>query len=414
MSIILSKSDCILLSIICLLLLVIHEISFFKKERNVSWLFFSINMIALMFFFMQESTLLKKPTLLFSILMVSSLLIFLCGFYLFGGGRVFNLNEYLNKSANCFNLNRMHFFNRVGFIFYFIAFFYELSVAQWVFPAFAENKLLAYYNFPQNFVHYLVVSSIPITIIYAYLKYICKVTSKVDDLIVLVMLMFNILILARAVFMTQFFMIIYFWFVSKKLKLNISYFIGGAILLLVFITIAGYFRTGDTLRVLLDIGGLSHWPDWMTPLAWPYLYFSTSIENFRNVFETLEPESVTYGFRTIMVYLFSLIQQKELIPYWGATETSAGGFNTFGIYLTAYYDYEFGFPVYFFILGVFTALLKNSSSIVIRLFWPYWVYCIFTSPINDYVANFFTLVYMTYIFFIVVMSRKYKGAKVSL
>lgn len=408
MSLILSKSDCILFSIICLLLLIMHEFLFLKKDRDVSWLFFSINMIALAFFFMQESTLLRKPTLLFSILMVSSLLIFLCGYYTFGGERSIHINGYLNDSTNHFNLNRMHFLNRVGFVFYFIAFFYELSIAQWVFPAFAENKLLAYYNFPQNFVHYLVVSSIPITIIYAYLKHICKVTSKFDDVIIFIMLTFNVLILARAVFMTQLFMVIYFWFISKKIRLKVSYFIGGAIILLCFITIAGYFRTGDTLRVLLDIGGLSHWPDWMTPFAWPYLYFSTSIENFRNVFETQEPETVTYGFRTIMVYLLSLVQHKELIPYWGATETSAGGFNTFGIYLTAYYDYEFGFPVYFFILGVFTALLKNSSSISVRLFWPYWIYCIFTSPINDYVANFFTLVYMTYIISIVLASKKYK------
>ncbi|UDQ77213.1 oligosaccharide repeat unit polymerase [Pectobacterium brasiliense] len=408
MSELLTRSESWFFVAICLLAILLNELIYFRKGRDIVWLFVFINLIALLFFFMQESTLLKEPSAIFSLSMLLAVFLFPIGYFVTfftNGRRILKEKERLLLLSQKLSINSLFLINRVGYFFYFFAFIYELSVAGWVFPLFSENKLQAYYSFPQNFVHYLVVASIPITIIFSFLYFLNGKKNKIDVLVIGIMLVFNLLILARAVFMTQFFMLVYFWAISRGLKINIKYLTYCGISILIFITIVGYYRTGDTYRILLDIGGLNHWPDWMVPLAWPYLYFSTSIENFRNIYHTFDPDMLTYGFRTPIIYLFSILQDKESIPYWGYAETSAAGFNTFGIFLTSYYDFYIFFPIYFFILGMIVGYIKKSDSLALRLFWPYLIYCIFTSPINDYLSNFFTFVYILYLFLAVFLAK---------
>ena len=391
------------------LYLLCFAVRFQGRHKDVCWLFVMMNGTAILFFFLQQSTLLNLPSILFSLTMFFTLVSFPVGYKLVG---VFlrdrpTHSQSIRAMRMKLSSKKMLVCNRVGYVFYFLAFSVELSNASWILPLFAENQLTAYYDFPMHFVHYLVVASIPISIVYAYLTFFRSGTTKIDHVVLFSMLILNTLILARAIVMTQVFLIGYFWFISNNYRIRTKLLIVLAVLLLSFITILGYYRTGDTLRVLLDIGGLSHWPDWAVPFAWPYLYFATSIENFRHIFESTQLDDldvVTVGTRYVLIYLFTLIQAKDLIPG-GEVVTSAGGFNTFGMYLNAFYDYYVFFPLSFLMIGVIVALTERTKMISVQLFFPYIVYCIFTSPVNDYLGQFFTLIYFVYIQILVLASR---------
>lgn len=409
----LNRLECYGFSLICVMLALAFTVAYRGKNKDIAWLFVVMNSAALAFFFAQESTLLNRPSLSFSILMTACLFVFPLGYYLVRQNRPrdYRVRDVLVDLSARFENGRMALVNRLGFVFYFSAYSMELKNAGWVFPVFAANKLEAYYNFPVQFVHYLVVASIPMTIIYGYLRWICGRAKTIDHVVVLLSVVLNTMMLARAVVMTQVFMIIYFWFVGKGYRVSSKLVILGSLGLLLFITVFGFFRTGDTLRVILEIGGLGHWHTALVPLSWPYLYFSTSIENFRNIFDSTDLSDIaplTFGFRYATIYLYTLFQNKEMIPHYGEAEFSAGGFNTFGMYLSAYYDFYVLFPLLFLLLGFLFGVARSSSSLVVRLFFPYIVYVFFTSPVNDYFSSFFTLIYAVYIALVVGLSRRFK------
>jgi hypothetical protein len=394
------RSESLLFATFSSLIILLTVVFYRRKLKDASWLFLLTHGTALTFFFCQQSTLLHAPSLLFSLTMLISLIAFPLGYYITSATPKTISQQKCDHSSTI-----MLALNRIGYLFYFAAYIYELSIAGWILPIFAEDKLLAYYTFPQQFVHYFVVLSIPISLLYSYLYWTQSKGSALDHLTILSMILLNSSILARAVVMTQLFVTIYFWFVSRKIKLNTGQIVAFTFSILLFITTIGYFRTGGSFRILLDIGGLSHWPEWTVPLAWIYIYFSTSIENFRFIYHHYELTSISGGLRTFIIYIFTLFQIKDLIPYQGGFEISSGGFNTCGIYLAAYLDFDLMFPIYFLLLGMITCILKHSNKLIIKLLWPYWLYCIFTSAVNDYVSSFFTLIYMLYLLAITTLSN---------
>ena len=408
---VLSPGASYLCSLVIILTILVFTLRVQGKTKDVSYLFVVMNGVALFSFFLQQSSLLNLPSLSFFISVFLSLIAFPLGYQMINRGTSAAVSYRSRVESLRYKLHagRMLFANRCGYFFYLAGYLYELSQAGGIFPLLAADKLQAYYTFPINFVHYLVVASIPISIIYAYLTFFRNKGFWFDHVFVFIIIVLNTLILARSIVMTQVFIIVYIWFLHRRYALKLSTVTSISLLLLSFITIIGYYRTGDSLRVILDIGGLSHWSELATPFAWPYLYFSTAVENFRDVYMNTvidDLQTVTLGARYIFTYVLTLLQLKDYIPNSEPIDFSAGGFNTFGLYLSAFYDFYIFFPLFFLILGSFVAFFERNRRPSFCLFFPYIVYCVFTSPVNDYFGQFFTLVYWVYIWLVVVFAHK--------
>jgi oligosaccharide repeat unit polymerase len=295
--------------------------------------------------------------------------------------------------------------NFVGFCFFAAAFVYELAMSGWVAPIFAADKLNAYYNFPQTFIHYLVVCGIAISAIfvfvaerYSYRRFMCY--SFVS-----VIAMCQMATLARAVLMTQLFMAAFIFIRERNIVFRWGKLALGAVSGLLVITILGTMRTSTDTNALLKIGLLDEWPTWSIPFAWIYLYFTTPLENVRGFLEYYD-QGYGYGIHTFLKPLFNLFQSKDY--YYSLFELqppSAGGFNTYGYYLEVFMDYGcFGF-LYTFFLGYISRVMLMSSSLVWYLFSSYWAYAIFTSSVNMYFNEFFTFVYLAYFALIAFLSN---------
>lgn len=293
---------------------------------------------------------------------------------------------------------RVRKINNIAFIFYVFAFIYELQQAGFVPPILASDKLSAYIEFPKPIVHYLVVLSIPITIIYSKIAFEKPKASQNELFPIFVMLILNVSMMARAVFMTQIFSIFIIYMTERNIKIKPKSYIKLAIIGMGLVTLIGTIRTGGEVRALLDMGGLEHWPTFAIPFAWPYLYYTTSLENFRFLY-TINHEHF-YGALSLGRPLLTLFFVKSYLPNITEDGLSAGGFNTAGYYADAYYDFGWFMPVYTLALGIIGTHLSRSKKLYCQLFLPYFLYALFTSSVNNYFDAFFSFFYLIYLYFI--------------
>lgn len=388
-------------SFFLLLLLVVFNVIYCFKKFDVVFVFVNVHLSSLMLYFTYQSGLLSPMHWWELLLLLSYLLGFIVGYAL----------HYLASPKTTVLLGvprdgrKLFRLNFVGFIFFVVAFLYELAKAGWVPPVLAADKLTAYYNFPQTFVHYLVVCGIAVSAVFVFVAERYSYRRLLCYSFVAVIAIAQMATLARAVLMTQLFMVAFIIVRERNILFRWKKLIFGAVLGLAIITIFGTMRTSSDPNALLEIGLLDGWPNWSVPFAWIYLYFTTPLENVHGVLNYYD-QGFGYGLHTFLKPFFNLFQAKDYYAsLFELQPPSAGGFNTYGYYLEVFLDYGyFGF-VYTLVLGFASRGIVMSRSLTLYLFSSYWVYAIFTSSINMYFNEFFTLVYLVYFALIVFFSR---------
>ena len=391
----------IYVSSLLLLLIVAFNVFYFFKKFDVVFVFVNVHLSSLALYFTYQSGLLSPMHWWELVLLLSYLLGFVVGFAVHYIVSANNFKEFSFPRSG----GGMFLINFVGFAFFLAAFLYELAKAAWVPPVLAADKLTAYYNFPQTFVHYLVVCGIAVSTVfvfvaerYAYRRFLCYS-------LVAIIALAQMATLARAVLMTQLFMAVFIIVRERNILFRWKKLIVAVVSGLTIITIFGTMRTSSDANALLEIGLLNDWPSWSLPFAWIYLYFTTPLENVHAVFNYYD-QGFGYGLHTFVKPFFNLVQAKDYYAsLFELKSPSAGGFNTYGYYLEVFMDYGyFGF-LYTFLLGYVSRQIVVGRSLILYLFSSYCVYAIFTSSINMYFNEFFTLVYLAYFALVVFFSR---------
>ncbi len=382
--------------------LVLFNYMYIKRKFDLVWLFVNIHLLSLIFFLSFQSTLLKPMEYNFFILVLTYTFGFILGYML----HFFkNRDKQENVTFGAINYKRLYRLNLMGFFIFCLAFTYELSQSSWVMPIFAVNKLLAYYTFPTNFVHYLVVAGIAISGVFAYIAEHYKYKRKMIYFLIFVISLLFLVQLARAVLMAQIFTVLFIYFRENNVRLTWNKIFLLIIFLLGLIVLLGTIRTSDEMGMLLEIGGMKDWPLWSLPFAWIYLYFATPLENIRDVVSWYS-EDYKYGVLSFLSPLSNLLQMKDhefFVANVG--ERSAGGFNTFGYYMVAYVDFGYLGYLYTMFLGYISRYILLSNNLALYLFSSFWVYAIFTSSVNMYFNQFFTLVYLVYYLLIIKVTK---------
>ncbi|RMT93769.1 hypothetical protein ALP39_200127 [Pseudomonas marginalis pv. marginalis] len=388
-------------SAILLLFLILFNLIYCFKRFDVVFVFVNVHLSSLMLFFTYQSGLLSPMRWWEFLLLLSYLVGFVAGFamHFFLSPKISGPLLFPRDGRRLFRLNF------VGFIFFATAFFYELAKAGWVPPLLAADKLTAYYNFPQTFVHYLVVCGIAMSAVFVFIAERYSYRRLLCYSFVTIIAVAQMMTLARAVLMTQLFMVAFVVVRERNVLFRWKKLILGAVSGLAIITVFGTMRTSSDPNALLEIGLLDGWPTWSVPFAWIYLYFTTPLENIHDVLGYYG-QGFGYGLHTFLKPFFNLFQAKEYYAsLFELRPPAAGGFNTYGYYLEVFMDYGyFGF-IYTFFLGFVSRLLVMSRSLTLYLFSSYWVYAIFTSSVNMYFNEFFTLVYLAYFGLISFFSR---------
>ncbi|OXS23014.1 oligosaccharide repeat unit polymerase [Pseudomonas rhodesiae] len=396
-----TQSVGVYISVFLFFLLIIFNAVYMFKKFDLVFVFVNVHLASIAMFFTYQSGLLNYMQWWELGLLLSYIGGFILGFFIhwiLSPGSVKELKA--PKSGR-----KIFILNLGGFCFFIAAFMYELAMSNWIPPLLAVDKLTAYYNFPKTFIHYLVVCGIAVSAVfvfiaerYSYRKFTCY-------FFVIVIAVCQMATLARAVLMTQLFMAAFIFIRERQIVFRWRKLILGGGLGLVIITVFGTMRTSADANALLEIGLLHDWPTWSIPFAWIYLYFTTPLENFRG-FLGYYDQGYGLGLHTFIKPFFNLLQSKDY--YYSLFELqppSAGGFNTYGYYLETFMDYGyFGF-VYTMFLGYISRLLVMSRSLVFYLFSSYWVYAVFTSSVNMYFNEFFTLVYLVYFALIALFSN---------
>lgn len=390
-----------LLALVVIAFLLLFNLIYLYKKFDLVWLFVNINVSSIVFYLFYQSTLLHYISYDYFILLNSYTLGFVIGYYFHYWVTKRKPKIIHEEEVNYKALYRL---NTFGFMIFAFAFLYELSQAAWVAPIFAPNKLIAYYNFPTHFIHYLVVAGIPISGVFAYIAEKYKFRRGMAYFLICIISLALMVQLARAVFMTQLFVVAYFYIRENGIRFNWSKVILVIIILLLLIVILGTLRTGNKANTLLIIGGLkSNWTVSSLPFAWIYLYFTTPIENVREIVVNYNGE-FKYGLLTILKPLLNLLNPGNTSNIFHVdimTKPSAGAFNTYGYFGEVYLDFGyFGF-LYTICLGYLSRAIFYSKKLFIYLFSSFWVYCLFTSAVNMYFNQFFTLVYLAYFYLIV-------------
>jgi oligosaccharide repeat unit polymerase len=380
--------------------LLLFNLIYTHKDFDLVFLFVNIHTWSLVFYLFFQSVLLNPMSYEIFFLILSYTSGFVIGYY---------LHYCKNKGSNIIreevNYKNLYRYNLIGFFIFLLAFLYELSYASWVLPILAENKLYAYYTFPTRFVHYLVVVGIAISGTFTYIAERYRYKRKTVYLIIVIIACMFIAMLARAVLLAQVFTVIYVYLSQNKIILTWSKIFIFIFFILFFVVILGTIRTSSDVGMLLEIGGMKDWPLWSLPFAWIYLYFTTSIENFRD-FAFLYSDDFKYGVSSFLSPISNILQIKgEGIFKIQQIERSAGGFNTAGYYQSVFVDFGYLGYVYTTLLGYISRYLVNSNNIGIYLFSSFWSYAIFTSSINNYFNAFFTLVFLSYYLIVIKASK---------
>lgn len=382
----------IYVSLFLFLLLIIFNLIYFFKKFDLVFVFVNVHLASIAMFFTYQSGLLNYMQWWELGLLLSYVVGFIFGFF---------LHCLLVPGVGCEvkvprSGRKLFILNLGGFSFFVAAFVYELAMSRWVPPLLAADKLTAYYNFPQTFVHYLVVCGIAVSAVFVFIAERYSYRRLTCYSLVIFIAACQMATLARAVLMTQLFMAAFILIRERHIVFGWRKLISGGVFGLVIITVFGTMRTSTDANALLEIGELNDWPAWSIPFAWIYLYFTTPLENFRG-FLGYYDQGYGFGLHTFLKPFFNLFQSKDY--YYSLFELqppSAGGFNTYGYYLETFMDYGcFGF-LYTVFLGYVSRALVMSRSIVLYLFSSYWVYAVFTSSVNMYFNEFFTLVYLGY------------------
>ena len=312
-------------------------------------------------------------------------------FFTLGGIRFYRTNKFIS-------VERIHCdFSKVIcalFTVFIIAYFYEASKAQFVLPIFAANKLSAYYNFPQPIVHYLVVNGVIITALIGYKRYILLDKSRIDFPLFLVICILLTFILARALLVLSLVSFYYFKYIQLRryAKIRLALVIGFA--LLIFITLSGALRTGKTSDVILTIGKLDEFWINILPLAWPYLYFVTAIENFDGLISSNFDE-YKFGLISFIKPIATLLQLKDLSLFeYTSVPHRSQGFNGAPYVYHLFIDFGYLSFIGSFIYGKITYLILNTSKQSLFIFQPIWFYAVFTSVANNYFNSFFMIFYL--------------------
>jgi len=387
-----------IIDIVLISFLILFNYVYIKRKFDLVWLFVNIHLSSLIFFLSFQSTLLNPMEYDFFILVLIYTIGFIIGYILHYYTTKYNQTD--NKLSKI-NYKRLYRLNVLGFFIFCLAFTYELSQSSWVMPIFAANKLLAYYIFPTNFVHYLVVAGIPISGVFAYIAEHYKYKRKIIYFFIFIISVLFLVQLARAILMAQIFTVLFIYFKENNVRLTWTKIFLFILFLLALIVLLGTIRTSDEMGMLLKIGGMKDWPLWSLPFAWVYLYFTTPLENIRDVVSWYS-DDFKYGVLSFLSPLANLLQMKEnefFIANIG--ERSAGGFNTFGYYMDAYVDFGYLGYLYTMFIGYISRYLIVSNNVALYLFSSFWVYAIFTSSVNMYFNQFFTLVYLVYYLLII-------------
>lgn len=388
----------LIINIMLGVLILCFNFIYIKKKFDLVWLFVNIHMFTIFLFLFFQSTLLNPMKYDFFILILTYTIGFVLGYY---------FHYYVNKNNKVIsklpeiNYKSLYRWNILGFIVLCLAFTYELSQSSWTMPIFATNKLLAYYNFPTHFVHYLVVVGIAISGVFTYIAEHYKYKRKIIYFLIFIISLIFLVQLARAVLMAQIFTVLFICFRENNIRLTWNKIFLFIFLLLALITILGTIRTSNNIGALLEIGGMKNWPLWSLPFSWVYLYFTTSLENFRD-FVLVYNENFKYGVLSFLSPLSNILQIKgESIFAVQQIERSAGGFNTAGYYQSVYIDFGYLGYVYTLLLGYISRLIFTSTYLPLYLFGSFWTYAIFTSSINGYFTAFFTMIYLIYYILII-------------
>lgn len=388
-------------SFFLLLLMVLFNVAYCFKKFDVVFVFANVHLSSLMLYFTYQSGLLSPMHWWELLLLLSYLLGFILGYAL----HYFTSPKTSILLSVPYDGKRLFLLNFVGFVFFIVAFLYELAKAGWVPPLLAADKLSAYYNFPQTFVHYLVVCGIAVSAVFVFIAERYSYRKLFCYSFTIVIAVAQMATLARAVLMTQLFMVVFIIVRERNILFRWKKLIVGAVLGMTIITVFGTMRTSSDPNALLEIGLLDGWPSWSLPFAWIYLYFTTPLENVHDVFNYFD-QGFGYGLHTFLKPFFNLFQAKE---YYASLFTlrppSAGGFNTYGYYLEVFLDFGYFGSIYTLFLGYVSRWIVTSRSLTLYLFSSYWVYAVFTSAINMYFNEFFTLVYLAYFALVVFFSR---------
>ena len=279
------------------------------------------------------------------------------------------------------------------------AYFYEASKAEFVLPIFAANKLSAYYNFPQPIVHYLFVNGVIIATLIGCKRYILLDKSRIDFPSFLVICILLICILARALQVLSLVGFYHFKYIQLRryAKIRLAIMIGFA--LLAFITLSGTVRTGQTSQVILIIGKLDEFWINMLPLAWTYLYFSTTIENFDGLISSNFDE-YKFGLISFIQPIATFLQLKDLsfFEYTSVLRRSQG-FNGAPYVYHLFIDFGYLSFIGSFIYGKITILILNSTKKSLIIFQSIWFYAVFSSVTINYFYSFCMIFYVIVIVF---------------
>lgn len=391
----------IYVSVFLVLLLIFFNLFYVFKKFDLVFVFVNVHLSSIAMFFTYQSGLLNYMQWWELGLLLSYLFGFMFGFFAHYvvSPEGFTGLKFVGGAQKIFILNFL------GFCFFLAAFAYELSMSGWVAPVFAADKLTAYYNFPQTFIHYLVVCGIAVSAVFVFIAERYSYRRVMCYSFVIIIAICQMATLARAVLMTQLFMAAFVFVRERNIVFRWRKMILSSVIGLIIITVFGTMRTSTDANALLEIGLLDGWPTWSIPFAWIYLYFTTPLENFRG-FLGYYDQGFGYGIHTFVKPFFNLVQAKDYYQSLFVLQPpSAGGFNTYGYYLEVFMDYGFFGFLYTMFLGFVSRMIVVSRSLVLYLFSSYWVYAIFTSSVNMYFNEFFTLVYLTYFALIAFFSR---------
>jgi oligosaccharide repeat unit polymerase len=377
--------------------------NFFHRSIDALFCFINIHLISLILYLLYQSKYLQEMSLGFYIQYILLLLGFFMGYKLIANKQVMHSNIFLNKITVIISnskLRKINIINNIAFFIFLIAYCYELSVAGFIPPILAADKSVAYTQFPQEFIHYFVVSGITISISLAFIAAISLENRKINLVLISIIFILLVSTLARAIFMVQLFGVgaTFFKLGYGPKKIKMKHLALMFVLLLTFVYVLGGIRVdAGNWNMIIEIGQMD-WPGWSAPFAWIYLYLTTSIENLRFGVENLN--SHTYGLitlGTIPLTIFNRSAIKEFQQDNVSNFLNSDGFNTAGLFAAVMQDFgELGI-LYTFVLGILTVLILSSKKLYLILFSPIWLYSLLTSVTNDYFSQFFLLIYFVFL-----------------
>ena len=355
------------------------------------WMFLNVHFLSLSLYLSYQSGYLHELTTDFYF----TYLMLLLGFYLGYKCMVHHVDLKLQVQLSPAVLERINRINYAGFAVFMAAFATEWKAAGWVLPILADNKMLAYYNFPQEFVHYAVVAGIPLSISLAMCAWKGD-NARFNWFLITIITVLFVSILARAIALLQIFGV---GFMLYRLgagprRLALRHLAWPMVALIAFTYLSGGVRSDSgNLSLILKVARMD-WPNWTAPFAWIYIYLTTPIENLRYGWSNLHEH--TYGAITLGTVPYTFLDRswiKETSATFYADFINSEGFNTAGLFGAVLKDFGLFGIVYTFALGMATAWVTLSRKLFVVLFSPIWLFALMTSVTNDYFSTFFFFVY---------------------